>query len=118
MKNGINTLDKDGFVCVMFMDLSKVFYTMDHDLLVRKLGAYGFQEDRLVLMKSYFTYRQQLVRVNSNLSMWEEIISGVQQGSILGSLLFDISLNDLVLFVENSKLSNYANGNTLMTWKK
>ena len=58
-----NTLDKGGFVCAMFMDLSKA--TMDH-LLLARLEAYGFQEDALVFMKSYFTNRQQRVRVNSN----------------------------------------------------
>ena len=95
-----NTLDKGGFVCAIFMDLSKAFVTMNHDLLNAKLGAYGFQEDALVFMKSYFTNRQQHVCVNSNLNMWGKIISGVLQGSILGPLLFSIFLNDLFLFVE------------------
>ena len=63
-----NTLDKGGFVCAIFLDLSKAFDTMNYDLLIAKLGAYGFQEDALVFMKSYFTNRQQRVCVNSNFS--------------------------------------------------
>ena len=95
------------------MDLSKAFDTMDHDLLIAKLGAYGFKEDALFLMKSYFTNRPQRVRVNSNFSMWEEMISGVPHRTIIGPLLFDIFLNDLFLFVGNSVLSNYADDSTL-----
>ena len=95
------------------MNLSKAFDTMDHDLLIAKLGAYGFKEDALFLMKSYFTNRPQRVRVNSNFSMWEEMISGVPHRTIIGPLLFDIFLNDLFLFVGNSVLSNYADDNTL-----
>ena len=60
-----NTLDKGGFVCAIFMDLSKAFDTLNHDLLITKWGAYGFQEDALIFMKSYFTNRQQGDRVNS-----------------------------------------------------
>ena len=63
---------------------------MNHDLLIAKLGAYGFQYNALSLMKSYLTKRRQRVRVNNNLGAWERIISGVLQGSILGPLFFNI----------------------------
>ena len=54
---------------------SMAFEAMDYSLLIAKLRAYGFHEDAPVLMKNYFTNRQQSVRVNSNLGMREEIIS-------------------------------------------
>ena len=97
----------------MFMDLSKAFDTIHYDLMIAKLGAYGFSQDALQYMRSYLTNRQQIVRVNSNFSTWENIIAGVPQGSILEPLFFNIFFNDLFLFVSNSCLSNYADDNTL-----
>ena len=94
------------------MDLSKAFNTLNHDLLIAKLGAYGFQTDALRYMKSYLKNR---VRVNKTFSEWERITTVVPQGSLLGPLLFNIFLNDLSLFVSNASLSNYADDNTLYT---
>ena len=98
------------------MDLSKAFDTLNHDLLIAKLGAYGFETDALRYMKSYLKNRKQRVRVNKTFSEWERITTGVPQGSILGPLLFNIFLNDLFLFVSNASLSNYADDNTLYTF--
>ena len=64
-------------------------------------------------MKNYLVNRQQHVRVNSGSSTWEEVISWVSQGSILGHLFLNIFLTDLFLFAKNSDLSNYADGNIL-----
>ena len=46
------------------MDLSKAFDTLNHDLLIAKFGAYGFETDALRYMKSYLANRKQRVRVN------------------------------------------------------
>ena len=77
------------------MDLSKAFDTLNHDFLIVKLGAYGFETDALRYMKSYLTNRKQRVRVNKTFSEWERITTGVPQGSVLRPLLFNIFLNDI-----------------------
>ena len=73
--------------------------TIHHNLMIAKLGAYGFSQDALQYMRSYLTNRKQRVRVNSNFSTWENIITVIPQGSILGALLFNIFVNDLFLFL-------------------
>ena len=95
------------------MDLSKAFDTLNSNLLIAKLGTYGFDTKTLYYIKGYIENRKQRVRLNSNFSSWQEIIVGVPQDSILGPLLFKIFVNDLFLFVWSSKLSNYADDNTL-----
>ena len=98
------------------MDLSKAFDTLNHDLLIAKLGAYGFEKDALRYIKSYLKNRKQRVRVNKTFIEWERITTGVPQGSILGPLPLNIFLNDLFLFVSNASISNYADDNTLYTF--
>ena len=107
------SLDKGGFAGGILMDLSKAFDTLNHDLLIAKLSAYGFDKTSLKLIKSYLTNRWQRTKINNSYSSWTEIMHGVPQGSILGPLLFNIYLNDLLFLPLDTSLCNYADDNTL-----
>ena len=107
--------DKSGIVGTILMDLSKAFDTLDHDLLLAKLSAYGVEKNSLRLLKSYLTNRYQRTRVGSSFSEWLEIILGVPQGSILGPLLFNIFINDLLKIVEKTSICNFADDNTIFS---
>ena len=63
-----NVLDKKRYGGAVLMDLSKAFDTLNHDLLIGKLHAYGFSEESLHLMKSYLTNRWQRTKVNASFS--------------------------------------------------
>ena len=61
-----SALDKEENICVIFMDLSKAFDTINHDLLLAKLKTYRFSINPLDLMCSYLKNRRQSVQINNN----------------------------------------------------
>ena len=87
------------------------FDCLDHDLLIAKLHAYGFDEIALKLIHSYLTDRHQRVRINASFSSWMEILFGVPQWIFFGSPLFNIYSNDLFLFLILD-IANYADDNS------
>mgnify|MGYP001792265277 CR=1 FL=1 len=111
-------LNKGNHIGAIFMDLSKAFDTLNHNLLIAKLEAYGFSMDSLVFIKDYLSNRFQRCKIGDHISEWRKIKTGVPQGSILGPLLFNIFINDIFKFVHRSCICNYADDNTLYSFGK
>ena len=81
-----NTLDQNGYGGAILMDLSKASDTTNHDLLIPKLGAYGFDTASLMLIRSYLTNPFQKTKVNTSFSSWSKLFLGLPQGSVQGLL--------------------------------
>ena len=82
------------------MDLLKAFDALNHDLLLAKVAAYGLDNNAVNFMRSYLTNRLQRCKLNNSFSEWAKIFTGVPQRSILGPLLLNIFIND-ILFLQS-----------------
>ena len=82
------------------MDLSQAYDRRLQDLIIAKFEAYGFDNINLKLFHSYFSNRKQRVKIGSAIREWIDILTGIPQSSILGPLIFNIFINDLIMFIE------------------
>ena len=111
-------LDKGGECGALFVDLSKAFDCLQHDLLLAKLNAYGFDYKSLKLISSFLSNRKYRTKINSSFSECKHLLIGVPQGSALGPLLSNIYMCDLFLFMSESNVTNYTDDTSLMRVKK
>ena len=102
-------LDNHGYAGTIITALD----TVNHELLLAKLYAYGFDRQVLLLIKRYLENRWYRTKINISFSSWKELLNGVPRGSVLGPLLFNIYFNDLFFFLDNTEASNYADDTDL-----
>ena len=88
------SIDSSSHTVGVFLDFSKAFDTINHDILLSKLSHIGVRGKALEWFRSYLSNRKQFVYLNEHESDFKEITCGVPQGSILGPLLFIIYIND------------------------
>ena len=97
---------------MILIDLHKAFDTINPEILVGKLHAIGFSEKAVAWFKSYLSDRAFKININNHFSDLSKISCGVLQGSILGPLLFLLSVNDMLQAV-HSRLFLYADDSGL-----
>ena len=104
-------LDKNFIVGAVLMDLSKAFNCIPHDLIIPKLAAYGIERETLRPIYFDLKGRKQCGKINNTYSYYNEIISGVPQGFVLGPIFFKLSINDLFFLIEIASMRNFADDN-------
>ena len=105
--------DAKQYMGILSTDMSKAFDSLHHSLMLNKLRTYGFSEESLNLMRSYFTDRLNRVKLHSSVSDWKLVTRGCPQGSSFGPFLWNIFQNDLTYEVNDEKINLYADDHQL-----
>ena len=107
------SLDNRESAMAVAVDLSRAFDSINHNLLLAKLKAYGLSQSAMSLTSSYLLGRKQRVCLHGVGSSYSELRAGLPQGSLLGPLLFNIFINDLNYAVPDVSLRLNADDTTL-----
>ena len=111
----LKDIDNKKLPLAIYIDLSKAFDTLDHNILIKKLQYGVVIGTPLNWFQSYLTDRTQYVEVNNESSSLQTILTGVPQGSIIGPLLFLIYMNDIPNASNLFTFILYADDTTLVS---
>ena len=110
-----NAINNKNISIATYINFSKAFDTVEHHILLLKLGKIGIKGNVQKLIRNYLENRQQKTIVNDIESEFLNTLSGVPQGSFLGPLLFLLYINDLCGVIEKCSTFPYADDTVLVT---
>ena len=108
-------IDRKELVCILSIDMSKAFDSLSHSPTLTKLEAYGFESSALDLKRSFFSNRQNRVRLENTESNWYQLSRACPQGSSFNLLFWNLFQNDLLCSITTVKLSMYVDYHQLYT---
>ena len=111
-------MENGNSVIAIYLDLSKAFDLVNHEILLYKLNYYGVRGQVLDWFKSYLTDREQYTYINNTYSESIKTNIGVPQGSVLGPLLFLVYVNDIKLRINNTETRLFADDTNLFIFHK
>ena len=113
LDNTYSSLDRKENILAVFLDFSKAFDTVNHEILLLKMNHLGIRGNMLSWFRSYLHNRRQKVFVAGHLSEAAEITMGVPQGSVLGPILFLLYINDMSRSSSLLKFVHFADDTTV-----
>lgn len=110
----VNSTEKNNVTVALYLDITKAFDTVDHDILLEILSNSGLRGPLLSWFSTYLKNRKQTVRIGDVLSTPLEITSGVPQGSTLGPILFLIYVNELLELKISGRIFSFADDTAVL----
>lgn len=110
----VQNIEKNFLTLSLFIDFSTAFDSLHHRILEHTLAHHGIRGVPLSLLQSYLHGRTQCVYIGTNRSTYLPVPCGVPQGSLLGPLLFNIYINDIINIDKSVKFIIYADDSSLL----